>query len=232
MRKKCIEERNVMLVTFSGIDGSGKSSLVKSLKKHFSEIGITADYAYGRAIPIVSRIPIRIIPFIYKIINRKKHMVKGYNKYSETKYNIASSSIVQFIMIFSFSIDQILTYYLKVKNVLDKNDLVLLDRYYYDMIITDIYPNIKNHDIKMNTIINRLMCMFKLKKPDLAFLIDLPEDIAFGRKNDVPDLEFLSIRRYLFKQIQTDPPFIIIDGNRNQEEIIEEVSKYILRGLN
>jgi dTMP kinase len=62
-----------------------------------------------------------------------------------------------------------------------------------------------------------------LPTPDVTFLVDLPEEVAYRRKNDVPHIDYLKDRRKVYHQILSRPEVQKINGGSPIEEIIEEM---------
>jgi dTMP kinase len=65
--------------------------------------------------------------------------------------------------------------------------------------------------------------------PDVSFLIDVPEEVAFNRKNDVPDIAYLKERRSNYLKVGKWFNMIVIDGSKN---IIEVESSILCEALN
>ena len=68
----------------------------------------------------------------------------------------------------------------------------IIDRYIFDIAINASLTRNKNLDFAQ-----RLIEIFFriLPKPDMVIFIDLPEKIAMARKDDIPDIEYLTERR-------------------------------------
>jgi thymidylate kinase len=59
--------------------------------------------------------------------------------------------------------------------------------------------------------------------PDMVLYIDCPGEIAFSRKDDAPDLEYLTDRRVLYKQLAEKYNWISIDGTLPIKEIASKI---------
>jgi dTMP kinase len=68
-------------------------------------------------------------------------------------------------------------------------------------------------------------------KPDLVFLMDLPEEIAFSRKDDVPSMAFLYEKRKIYKKIGTEFDMVILDGTKAPSELRREIEKEVTKLL-
>jgi dTMP kinase len=64
--------------------------------------------------------------------------------------------------------------------------------------------------------------------PDLIFLIDLPESIAFQRKDDTPSLYYLKERREIYRWLSREYKMEVIDGTKSMAEVEAEVKRRLL----
>ena len=69
--------------------------------------------------------------------------------------------------------------------------------------------------------------------PDLVFLLDLPADVAFQRKEDMP-LSYLEDRRAFYLSLERLRGVEILDGTASiedlQEIIYQKTSKFLVKG--
>ena len=56
-------------------------------------------------------------------------------------------------------------------------------------------------------------------KPDIIFLVDVPAEIAYQRKCDVPSLSYLEERNKIYHSIQGEYGMIPLDGCKTVEEL-------------
>ena len=109
---------------------------------------------------------------------------------------------------------------------------VICDRYVYDTVMNDI-PRVDDDFEHLKRLIEK--CFRIAPEPDLIFLIDLPEEIAYQRKDDTPSISYLEERREMYLDIGKKYGMIILDGNKDLAELKEQVQKevveYITRGI-
>ena len=65
-----------------------------------------------------------------------------------------------------------------------------------------------------------------LPKPNKIFFINIPEETAFERKNDIPSLDYLKIRSKYYKNLELEK-LASINGEKSIEEIQEIILKEI-----
>jgi thymidylate kinase len=184
-----------LFVCFTGIDGSGKTTLAKSTVTTLCEAGIAAKYVYNRCTPKIS------LPFMIlgqKIFLRKKDMFKDYSDHSKTKKNLSRkysflSKAYQSILLF----DCFIQTFIRIKIPLMTGQNIVCDRYIYDTIITDLAVdfNYSEEDVRKTL---KLMLIL-LPAPDRLFFVDLPEEIAYSRKTDVASIDYLRDRRLIYQ---------------------------------
>ena len=218
-----------LFVCFIGIDGSGKTTLAKELVVLLRDKGIESKYVYGRLKPFIMIIFITLGRLFF--LNKK---FKSYSEYSDAKKKVIKkktslSKIYQCLVL----IESIIQIVIKVKIPLFLGKKVICDRYIYDTIITDLSCDMDYSTDRAINILNNLLRF--LPKPDIAFLIDVSEEIAFQRKNDTPTISYLEERREMYLDIGKKYGMIILDGNKDlaelKEQVHKEVVEYITRGI-
>lgn len=68
--------------------------------------------------------------------------------------------------------------------------------------------------------------------PDILFLIDLPEEIAHKRKDDVPSVDYLRDRRKMYLYIGNEYKMTILDGSMPLDELKYRVKEYTWGKIN
>ena len=112
-----------------------------------------------------------------------------------------------------------LLYKIEVPLLLNKN--VVCDRYIYDTIITDIAIDMGYSEDEIFNLIER--CLSILPTPDIVFLIDIPEEVAYNRKDDVPAIGYLRDRRKYYLSVADKFNMIKIEGDKEIEDIKRKI---------
>ena len=221
-------KRNGIFICFTGIDGAGKTTLAKFLINYLRKEGIQATYVYSRYVPIL----LRPIMFIGKLLFfRDKDFYRDYSEYSNTKKTTSKqhpllSRLYQHLLLFDYSF-QIL-FKIKLPLLFGKN--IVCDRYIHDTIVTDLSVdfNYSKKDVKNS--LNKILYLFPM--PDILFLIDLPEEIAHKRKDDVPSVDYLRDRRKMYLYIGNEYKMTILDGSMPLDELKYRVKEYTWGKIN
>lgn len=214
-----MKNSKVRLICFTGIDGSGKTTLAKYLVETMGKNGFQCKYVYGRLEPFLLK------PFISigrKIFLREKDVFVDYKEYSNIKRkaierNSFLFTFYRYILMFDYSLQILLK--IRLPLMLGKN--IVCDRYVYDTVITDLSVDMNYSYSEVRDLIKK--CFYMAPKPDLAFLIDLPEEIAFQRKNDTPSIEYLKERKKIYLNVVNDEGIVVLDGGvdlKNLQKLI------------
>ena len=211
-----MKNSKVRLICFVGIDGSGKTTLAKDLVETMGQNGIRYKYVYGRLEPFILK------PFIMvgrKIFLRGNDMFEDYTQYSNTKRDAMKRNsfllwIYKNILLFDYSLQ--LIFKVRLPMMLGKN--IVCDRYVHDTVITDLSVDMNLSSSEIQDLIERFF--YIAPKPDFAFLIDLPEEIAFQRKDDTPSVEYLKERRQIYLDVgKEEERMMVLDGSKSLDEI-------------
>jgi thymidylate kinase len=108
-----------------------------------------------------------------------------------------------------------------------KVDYIISDRYFYDSVVNMAYLL----DIRCPNRRHRMSTLFAEKfipKPDYAFYIDAkPETIMQRERKPDQGKEYLVAKEKLFANKIKKWNIIVIDGEKNREEIFEEIKQII-----
>jgi len=110
--------------------------------------------------------------------------------------------------------------FFKVNRIVGRHQVIIIDRYIYDIMvnvsITAGWP--------VETLPHYLSIMFKIHpKPGIVIYLDLPEEIAFSRKNDIQSIQYLKERRQRYLWLAEHFSFEIIDATKSIETILSKV---------
>jgi len=196
-------------IVFDGLDGSGKSKMVRLFNKYFSlsndeynilETREPTDGKFGTEVrDILSRDEDpqlnaeRLLELLIK--DREEHLKK---------------TIIPFID----------------RNDENKKNIVLCDRYYYSTIA---FQSTQGLDIKMLLEKNVMFL-----KPDIAFIMDIKPETALARikhrkKEKFENLEFMNKLRNTFLNMPDllNDNIKIIDASKDLNEVFEDIKKEI-----
>jgi len=203
-----------IFICFMGIDGSGKSTLAKALVTKMSENGVKTKYWWCKFESF--KFESLMIRLFKTISQTSTPRLRGVNKLAK---NSLPSIIYQYFVLFSY----VYRIFLNVKLPLLFGKSVICDRYVYDT-ATDFVVDFGYSKEKIQTMLKNLFRV--VPKPVLAFLVDLPEEIAYQRnlpKHDISSVTYLSVRRRIYLNINEEHKMTLLDGTKNLRDLESEV---------
>jgi thymidylate kinase len=213
------------LISISGIDGSGKTTLCDVLNENLKSEGRETALVYGRYQPFI----LKPIFNTWRGLGSQSKEIKNYDEYNRARGGILSGRCVSGFFERLLVIDYIFRLNRKLRRALKNNEIVICDRYIYDTVAMDLafLRNIKDSEIER--ILESVERRFP--KPDVAVYLSVDEKTAISRKNDIPDIAYSKDSRRLYEKIAEMRNLLYLDGliapNENANKIIQELSKKI-----
>jgi len=194
--------RKGMLICIEGIDASGKTTQAKLLVKNLNERGYEAVYTSE---------PTK--GFFGQILRQK--ILYG---------NERVPAVVEALL---FALDRLEHVEKEIKPALEKEKIVVSDRYLYSSIA---YQGAAGLDPAWIEEINRWAI-----KPDLAIYLDVPAEVVIKRlkrkRSVMETLENQRKVRNVYLRLVKEGMLLLVDGNRPIEEIEREILEIVMKRL-
>ena len=191
-----------MLICIEGIDASGKTTQAKLLVKNLNDMGYEAVYTSE---------PTK--GFFGQILRQK--ILYG---------NERVPAVVEALL---FALDRLEHVEKEIKPALEKEKIVVSDRYLYSSIA---YQGAAGLDPAWIEEINRWAI-----KPDLAIYLDVPAEVVIKRlkrkRSVMETLENQRRVRKVYLRLVKEGMLLLVDGNRPIEEIEREILEIVMKRL-
>ena len=197
-----------MIITFSGLDGSGKTTLIECLEKHFD-----SEKILYRSCSIYGELS------IYAIIRNLRAFTSNDVTHSNNKKKDRSITYKFFrnrnTKKLFLLIDIIILSFLKIYYFFSKK-ILIIDRYFYDFLM-EVTDDIKFYQ--------RFVC-FLFPAANLSFFVETDPKVAFNRKGEY-DIQTLSNRRNIYSKIFKYRPIDYIIENNDDSNAKQEIIRII-----
>jgi thymidylate kinase len=205
------------LITFSGIDGAGKTTQIECLSSFLQEQGFRVlRLSFWDDIAVWSKMRAGVgdkTVNLYRAGQTKDASFSPKNNKHIRKWYLSAARSVFYIL------DIVRLRRVLASPSVRNFDVVVFDRYVYDQ-IANLYSQ------SFATRLYRRIILKQTPSPDLAFILDTSPDAAFARKPEFP-LEFLHKNRLNFLRLREPAPQLIILPNSGVEDVKSEINFHI-----
>ncbi len=213
--------RRGILVAFSGVDGSGKSTQVDLLEKSFEKINVAVLRIRSRWRPVLS-LPLLVI--MRRLGYASVHRAGGVY-IVETR--LPSRGGLTSLWCILTQVENIVKTGVKLVFPLLLGRTVICDRYALDMVVDGMAGL---HDAPNHTRLG-FQLLRLLPKPNFAFFMDIDPEVAFKRKPDLPGLRDYVERLQLYRELSGPWGVEQVNGRLFPAAIHATVWKSVSQGI-
>ena len=214
------------LICITGMDGAGKTTLARNMAAALLQQGRPAVYVYGRIYPLISRL---LMALGRITLLHKNDQWQDYRAYTAGKKRTMRNPLLAWPYTAAIFIDYYTQIWFKLLPHLLSRRIIVSDRYIYDTVISDLTVHLNYSPPQTERAIERGLKL--LPTPMLTILIDLPEEVAFSRKTDIPHVDYLRERRGWYSKLSARPEVERIDGVGSPESLLEASLAKTIRQL-
>lgn len=212
------------VISLMGIDGCGKSTLSRALAEELRQRGEPAIATWAMLRPFLLRPLIAAAKFL---LVRKAPKSEDYHAHIAAKRaGMDRLKFAHAIYLAVMVIDYLPQAWWKVglPRLLGRH--VICDRYYHDMAL-DYAITVNGDSARMMRVLRLLQRL--VPRTDLHYYVDVPPEVAFARKDDVPSVAYLVERAGFYRAMASELALPGLDGRaapaENGRRIIEDMKR-------
>ena len=226
-------------IALIGLDGSGQSANIDKMK---------TDAAYNEFNFMWVRWEPKLLKPAYRLMERKvkntkssgddnsadklqktseeqKRLSAEYNQKSGMKGKIFKNPVIRSVWMFLALTDYFFQFYAKTIKLLIKKENIIFDRFYLDLFV-DQGINFGYSPEKINRKIKKYRWLFP--KMDKIVYLRVSPETCYKRKDDIPNMDYLSVRFDIYERLCQNPEWVSVDGELPFESVYENIKKEIL----
>lgn len=213
-------------VALIGLDGSGKSANKKRMKKDsdYSKY----EFAWVRWKPLLLKPAYFIMN--KKIRNKKTNnnaddLNKNYQQKKNIKRKLFKNHLIRKSWILLVLVDYLLQFYVKNFKALLMRKNIVFNRFYIDLFI-DQGINFNYSTKEIIKLIKKYRFLFP--KIDKYIYIKVSPEVCFSRKDDIPNMEYLTKRYEIYEELSKENNWYVVNGKEELDVVYNKINEIIL----
>lgn len=193
-----LKMQGIKSISFSGADGTGKTTLTKNFARILKLININSKIVHFYHDNLLFKL-LKLLRIV-----RTPTMNKSYYKMTRQNTKRVKLEGKSLIWAAAHFLDSYIQYIFS--NIFVGNRIIIFDRYFYDYLISFKYLNIKNHFFFSNFI----------PKPDIGVVVVVDPTVAHRRKPE-NNLDFFRFCDVEYKNVSRQYQLLLLDANDKDE---------------
>lgn len=228
-----------MIIYFNGIDGSGKSLQAERLVAQLNAAGYPAIHVWTGGKRSLRRPLIALGKRVLRggrsgrraagSAETRSENNNDYRAYLSSTQRILKRRGLYRLWQHISLLEHAAEIWVAVLPNLMRGRIVVCDRYLHDSIIrVAVLGGLDANQLPGQL---RLLRWYRVPRPTIGFLVDVPSEVAFSRKDDIPDIEFLKRRVPLYRAAAAALNIYTVDGTKSPDEVAALVWQKVLTVL-
>lgn len=194
-----------ILISFSGIDGAGKSTQIKLISQYFK--------AKGRKVYVTEKM---FGYFLFKPIIKTLRTATNSPPAGPVRRN--QNLLLKFWFIPAF-IDIWINHIVNIRPKLTSYDIVIADRFY-----VDIWANLLYYGYLPKWAFGSLLSL--LPKANVPLMLSVKPKNVLSREKDFPP-SYYREQADIYKKLASKLSYYIVDANRDKKAVFKQITKYL-----
>jgi thymidylate kinase len=208
------------IISFSGVDGAGKTTQIENLESYLQKRGLRVlRLSFWDHVAVLRDLRAgagqRAVEFCRRPEQRTEASFTPRNHKHIRRWYLSAARIGFYVL------DVVRLRHLLKSRELKQYDVVIFDRYIYDQ-IANLYSQ------SQAARLYRLALLRYAPAPDLALVLDARPEEAFARKPEYP-LEFIQQNRQNFLRLRNLAPQLIVISATGPEEVQSDIQAHLRR---
>ena len=210
------------LINLMGVDGSGKTTVTEYMEQRLRDENHSVCCVWATLHPVILWPIIKIAKFLFV---RKHNKFDNYSEHIKAKNEGMRRFRFFYKPLFYLSLlDYYPQYLWKVVRISRKNDYLICDRYYIDLIIDRAILESASPE-RVTDWLRRYDPFFR--RPDLTLYLRTSPAVAIKRKTDIPSEEYLQERKCYYDAMTEVLRAHVIDGDQPFATVLASVQECI-----
>lgn len=211
------------MISFMGLDGSGKSTSIDYAYEQLKERGYKVEIVRAAYVIVFLR---GIVHLGKKLLMKKDSdpFSGDYKAYLDSLRKNANKGGAYRIFSFLTTIEFQLQIFFKIRLKRLFGTTLLVDRYIYDNVVTYAANLDLGEDYMRKTMDGKWK---HAPRPDKIIYIKTPVEVCCSRKDDIPDPLYLKIREPRYETIAKMYNAAVIAGDQEKQTMLDEVMAVI-----
>ena len=205
------------IIFISGIDGSGKTTLAKSLVEALKNKGVEVDYVWYRWTAFFSY-PLLALCRALGYTKRQRYLVvREYHR------NAAIATLWAIL----YPLDYVLCSLAKIRITRKANSVIVFDRFIPDIIADVIFQTRINI---LKKFVGKIILSHLRRKNFFGIILDVNEEVAISRKDDIPNRNYVEFKRPIYHILAHMMGWRILNGCNPVYENVRRILEMINLG--